>query len=304
MFGYVRPLRGELKCSQYDQYRAFYCGLCRTMRRRCGLAASLSLNYDFTFLAVLLTGGGEAAERLCRCPVPPFRRKCACEQSPAMEIAADESVILTYWQLADKAADEPFFPSLGARLARLLLTPAYRRCVRRCGQFDQTVRRQLASLRRLEEERCPAVDPPADAFASILRAAAPHTGEESVDRPMEQLLYHLGRWIYLIDARDDLDADAASGNYNPVALRYGAEERDAALEATLNQSLSLMRASAALLDFGGRAGLVDNVLDLGLPAVQSGVFSGRWKKSNTDGLENGTNERSVQRIGNTAQRQR
>ena len=38
---------------------------------------------------------------------------------------------------------------------------------------------------------------------------------------MEQILYHLGRWIYLIDGADDLKKDAESGNYNPVALRYG-----------------------------------------------------------------------------------
>ena len=278
MFGYVRPLRGELTCDQYDRYRAFYCGLCRTLRRRCGLIASLTLNYDFTFLAILLTGDGKTDVAPCRCPVPPFRRKCACGQSVAMETAADESVILTYWQLADKVSDEPFFPALGARFARLCLTPAYRRCARRCEQFDRTVREQLALLHRLERERCPAIDPPADAFAAILRAAAPHTGQDRLDRPMEQLLYHLGRWIYLIDARDDLDADAAHGNYNPVALRYDAEERDGALAETLNQSLYLMRAAAALIDFSAHAGLVDNVLTLGLPAVQNSVFSGIWRQ--------------------------
>lgn len=40
-------------------------------------------------------------------------------------------------------------------------------------------------------------------------------------RVLEQMLYHLGRWVYLIDAADDLQKDAVSGNYNPVALRYG-----------------------------------------------------------------------------------
>ncbi|MEI3141456.1 MAG: DUF5685 family protein [Lawsonibacter sp.] len=40
---------------------------------------------------------------------------------------------------------------------------------------------------------------------------------------MEQLLYHLGRWIYLIDARDDLAEDLADGRYNPVAARFGPE---------------------------------------------------------------------------------
>ena len=54
MFGYVRPLRDELKCRDFDLYRAVYCGLCRCMRRRYGLLAPMFLNYDFTFLALLL----------------------------------------------------------------------------------------------------------------------------------------------------------------------------------------------------------------------------------------------------------
>ena len=43
-------------------------------------------------------------------------------------------------------------------------------------------------------------------------------------RVLEQILYHLGRWVYLVDAADDLKKDAASGNYNPVALRYGLKD--------------------------------------------------------------------------------
>ena len=54
MFGYVRPVRLELKCRDFDLYRATYCGLCRCLRRRCGLLAPMFLNYDFTFLTLLL----------------------------------------------------------------------------------------------------------------------------------------------------------------------------------------------------------------------------------------------------------
>ena len=55
MFGYVRPLRDELKCRDFDLYRAVYCGLCAAMRRRYGWLAPMFLNYDFTFLALLLS---------------------------------------------------------------------------------------------------------------------------------------------------------------------------------------------------------------------------------------------------------
>ena len=54
MFGYVRPFQPELKCRDYDLYRATYCGLCRCLRRRYGLVAPMFLNFDFTFLALLL----------------------------------------------------------------------------------------------------------------------------------------------------------------------------------------------------------------------------------------------------------
>ena len=62
---------------------------------------------------------------------------------------------------------------------------------------------QLRRRDELEAEGWPSLDRAADTFAELLRAAAPSSGEESRDRAMEQLLYHLGRWIYLLDAQDD-----------------------------------------------------------------------------------------------------
>ena len=36
MFGYVRPAADRLTQEQTDLFRSAYCGLCRTMGRRCG----------------------------------------------------------------------------------------------------------------------------------------------------------------------------------------------------------------------------------------------------------------------------
>ena len=270
-------MREELKCKDLDRYRATYCGLCRTMRRRCGLAASMTLNFDFTFLALLLAPPeGEELTCRCRCHVPPFFRRCMCVQSSALEQAADESVILAWWQLRDKAEDEGFWRGLPARLSGLLLRRGYRRAARRCPEFDQTTARQLERLHRLEREGCPSLDRPADAFAVLLQAAAPKTGDPARDRAMGQLLYHLGRWIYLVDARDDLEADRRSGSYNPILLRWPDRPCDEALGQTLDRSLDLMRSACALLELGRQEELVNNVLYLGLPLVQRAVFDGSW----------------------------
>ena len=279
MFGYVRPVREELKCRDFDLYRAVYCGLCRCMRRRYGLLAPMFLNYDFTFLALLLE---EPEERFTpcrgRCHANLLLKKSMCQTSPALETAADESVVLTWWQLKDKGADSGLWGGLPARALALLLTPAYRKAARRRPEFDRTVRESLEKLSTLEAEGCPSMDRAADTFAVLLQSAAPKTGEAARDRALEQLLYHLGRWIYLIDAQDDLEEDRASGNYNAVAARFGPEGDDGAMERTLDHSLNLMASAAQLADFGCRWPVIENILYLGLPLVQRAVFDGSWRQ--------------------------
>ncbi len=236
------------------------------------------LNYDFAFLAVLLAPrDGERVTCRHRCHVVPTKRSM-CEQSPALEQAADASVILTYWQLEDKVRDEKGFARLKAAIAKALLGGAYGRAAARRAEFDRAVCSRLEELHRLEKESCPSIDRPADTFARLLAAAAPAREDPGQQRAMDQLLYHLGRWIYLVDARDDLEEDRKSGSYNPIALRWGDAPADEELELTLTHSISLMRSAAALLDFGRQTDLVDNVLNFGLPAVQKAVLSGQWKQ--------------------------
>ena len=275
MFGYVRPLRSELKCKDFDLYRASYCGLCRCLRRRFGLIAPLLLNFDFTFLTLALWSPEERPS-YCRgrCHANPLIKKQMCPDSPALELAADESVILAWWKLRDAVADEGFFQVLPARVACLALKGAYRKAARRRPDFDRTVRGCLGELARLEQENCPSLDRTADTFARLLQAAAPAEGKQG--QVLEQLLYHLGRWIYLADARDDLAEDLSHGRYNPVVARYGSEGDDEALALTMDQSLAQMGAALQLGEFGCRRPLLENIIYLGLPLVQKSVFDGSW----------------------------
>ena len=131
MFGYVRPAADRLTQEQTDLFRSAYCGLCRTLGRRYGLPARMILNYDLAFLAILLAGGSGFSCARHRCPVHPIRG-CPCgEENPALDAAADLSVILTWWQLRDGVTDHGFFGGLKYRLAALLLRRSYRKAARR-----------------------------------------------------------------------------------------------------------------------------------------------------------------------------
>ncbi len=99
MFGYVRPADGHLTAEDKSRFQAAYCGLCRSLGRRYGLAARMILNYDLAFLAMLLSREPECLTARCRCPAHPIRGCDALEGQDAFDTAADLSVILTWWQL-------------------------------------------------------------------------------------------------------------------------------------------------------------------------------------------------------------
>ena len=282
MFGYVRPSLGRLSQEDTARFSAMYCGLCRALGRRCGKAASLMLNYDFTFLAVLLAEG-EAEDPLHgRCVVRPLQGRDYFPGNDALDLAAACSVILAWWQLKDAIADSG---GLAAkyRSAALLLKPAYERARRSRPDFDRSTRRQLEELSRLEAERCPSMDQAADTFALLLQSAAGEVEDSVKRRVLQQMLYHLGRWIYLVDAADDLAEDFSSGSYNPLIYRYGLTEGKLSKEAreslvlSLDHSIRLMGAACELWDFGVWTPVIQATVYEGLFLVGQAVLEGTFQ---------------------------
>ncbi len=280
MFGYVRPVLNELSQEQRDAYKSAYCGLCHAMGERHGWLARFTLNYDFTLLALLHYGSSAGETTVCRrCPAHPFRKKYTCLCGSALETAADESMILTWHKLSDDVADRKLIFGIPYRILRWCFRKGYRRAVQARPEFDAAVSREMKRLGQLERERSPQLDRTADTFAKILSAAAEHCEEEQ-RRPMEQMLYHLGRWVYLVDAWDDLQEDRKAGRYNPLDARFdgkAAEERDY-VETTMTHSVRLVCSAFQLMEFGVWTPIVENVFYRGLPTVQSAVLDGRWRE--------------------------
>lgn len=281
MFGYVRARLDLLPPEGREAYQAVYCGVCRSMGKRYGQFSRLFLDYDFAFLAMLLAPDDIPCVSGCKgCPIHPIKGKPACEEGPWLEFVAGESVILTYWKLRDSVEDSGFFKGLAARALSLCLRPSYWKAKQTCPEFDREVIARLEELGKLEWEKSPSIDRTSDCFANILGAATPKEETGAQGRALEQLLYHVGRWIYLIDAVDDLEQDRKEGNYNPVLARFPqwTEEDKAYLRANLDHSLSLAGAAFQLLRPTAWTSVVENILYSGLPGVTELVFTGKWKE--------------------------
>ena len=285
MYGYVRPERSELKIREYEVFRGVYCGLCHTLKSRYGPLLRFAVNYDLTFLAMLLAEPGPQRTSPRRCPYHPLRRVICPTRSDAMDAAADYTVILAYWKLRDEAEDAGIAKSLGCRFLSAVMHRAYRKAAETRPGFAGTTESELHALRELEKEACPGIDAPADRFARILRAAADGQPDAERSRILRELLYHLGRIVYILDAVDDLEDDTRSGAYNPLRYRFspvdGKLSADDAreLRISLQHSHNSIVSAYELLDRSPYADILANILYLGLPAVTQAVFSGEWKAS-------------------------
>ncbi|MBQ3724020.1 MAG: hypothetical protein II904_00715 [Oscillospiraceae bacterium] len=283
MFGYVRAADEMLSQEDRQRYQSVYCGLCHALGRRYGLAGRMILNFDLTFLAMLLQEGPcDTCEK--RCIAHPFKARTCQRGSGALDTAADMSVILTWWQVQDGIADHGFLGALQYRFAALLLGWAYRRAKGYQPDFDAATQRQLRDLAEMERRGEPSLDAPADAFARLLAAAAEGARDPVKHRVLGQMLYHLGRWIYLVDAADDLPKDAKSGSYNPLPRRYHLPEGKLTDEArrdlsmTLDSSVRAMAAAFELWDFGENRGIIENIVYQGLYAVGGAVLNGTYRR--------------------------
>ncbi len=283
MFGFIRPVKSELKVKEADRFQQVYCGLCHAIRARYGRFYTMFLSYDMTFYA-LVVGSGEVSvppAEWRRCDAHPLTTRACAAPDDALALAADASVLLSYHKFRDNLEDEKGAKRLLAALLCRLGRRGYEKARARLPEADSALREALDDLHECESEKCTSMDRAADASARMTAAVVPHTGDTR-ERVLRQMFYHTGRWLYLLDAVQDLKDDMKSGSYNPVALRYGLDEPDMTqikqpLERTLERSLADVCTAFDLLDAQRDAEIIRNIIFLGMPAVTRQVLDGTYQ---------------------------
>lgn len=282
MYGYIRPDIGELRINEYRRFRSVYCGLCEALRQRYGFLFRFLVSYDMTFLA-LLTLSPETTIDSRRCPVHPLRKQpCICGV-PELYNAADYTVILAYQKMMDDATDEKDFRALRARLAVRLLRRSYRKAAARQPEFDENAKQCLDRLAAIEKCGGASLDAAADCFARLMAFPANRAPNAALRREQNEILYHAGRVVYILDAADDYVADRKNGRYNPLCQRFasdtmtGTEKEE--IRTTLNLSLFRAMAAAELLPESVWKPILENILSCGIQHVADAVFAGAWKKN-------------------------
>lgn len=281
MFGYVTVYKDELKIKDYRRFQGYYCGLCKAIGRRCSHIARLGLSYDMTFLAILLSAlsAGEPETEQCRCMAHPFHKRENVLRDPAVDYAADVSVILVYLKLLDDWQDDR---SLKALAGMGLYFGAVRRArKRRSGEYA-FIRECLDRLSGLERGQTGSPDDAADCFAKILERLFTPEFIEDDPRPLQWLGYNLGHWIYILDAYQDLEEDYRKNHFNPFLNEAKGDERGLpayrselknTLDTALTWNLSQLASAYELLNIQKNDDILRNILYLSLKLRQDSILN-------------------------------
>ncbi len=265
VFGYIIASADNLPKERQARFREFYCGLCRTLRHRHGLMSGLTLSYDMTFLAVLLNALYEPGERRGaeRCAAHPLKQHHYID-TPVLEYCADVNIALSYHKCRDNWLDDR---SAVAAAEAKMLEGAYRRVSAAWPEQCASIEDWLSEIHRIESADLCEIDLPVNATGRMLGRLFQYRAGDVWCDALSAVGDGLGRFIYLMDAYDDLPRDIKRGSYNPLkTCRDRADYEEFCRDALMMAVADATRAFE-LLPIVQDADILRNIL-----------YSGIWSK--------------------------
>ncbi len=260
MFGRVIVNKSELKFKEFDIYRAFYCGICRALKKK-GYFSSLCLNYDMTFLAMLLNSLYDSENHTCK-------KGCICHgckkhvetTDEYSSFVADMTILLAYYKCRDDWQDDKNVIKL---LYSFYLKPKFKVIEKKHPGKCEKIKNCLVELSK--KEKVASLEECANLFGTILgEVFTPN--DDMWKRTLFEMGFFLGKFIYIADARDDIEEDIKKNRPNPLKGMYNTPEFKKECEILLN-----MMATECAMRFE-KLPLVDNI-----EIMRNIIYSGIWQ---------------------------
>jgi len=277
MFGYIAINKAEMKFKDYDTYHSYYCGLCKCLKETYGRRGQMTLSYDMTFLVLLLTGlyEPETSESIVNCIAHPVEKHLA-RMNLYTDYTAAMNLVLSYYKCKDDWEDERKKKSLAAAKC---LKPAVAVVEK---QYPDKIARISSDLQKLsyyEKLGETDLDKMAGYFGNIMAEIFAYQSDEW-ENSLRRIGFFLGKFIYLMDAYEDVEKDIKTGNYNPLKEAFRTDENFA---ENCRQLLTLMMAECSrefeTLPILLHADILRNILYSGVWCRYASVTENRKKET-------------------------
>ncbi len=265
MFGYIAPRLDQLPEDRQARYRACYCGLCRALKQQSGHSGRLTLSNDMTFLSMLLSSLYEPYEQesSLRCPLHPVKKRDLILSDMTL-YAADMNLLLMYYKCRDKVLDEH---SPTGSLGQRALKKPLERIESEYPVQSKGVRESLEALWAEEKSASPNPDTLCNLSGAMLGAVFVPKAQDLWARELYAVGEGLGRFVYWMDAWEDLDGDLKHGRFNPLKGYRDREDFDSFCQDTLTMLIGEATEHFEILPLEKDLDILRNVL-----------YSGVWQR--------------------------
>ena len=166
MFGYIRTDEPYLYKKDETLYNSMYCGVCKAIGKSCGQKARLSLNYDITFLSIIIHNllGEDIAIKNQRCVAHWIKPRPIAQNSNLLNLMADINVLLAYYKCNDDVIDNN-----KGKIKREILKTGYKKAIKRNLEIANLIDKMYKDLRELEKKNCTSIDMVCEPFSIMMQ---------------------------------------------------------------------------------------------------------------------------------------
>lgn len=272
MFGYVTPDKPYLLIKDFTLYKCVYCGVCKSLKKYYGTMPRFTTNYDSVFLSILLHNYLNIDYNIKRqiCVLSPLKKKGIAIPDDLSKKVISLNIILAYHKFTDDIIDGSKVYKRALRF--VIVKRAYKKAKKYMPDADFIITQEYARLRELEKNGEKSLDRVSDCFAAMMQRLCKVLLCDKSCEQMEHFFYNIGKWIYIIDALDDLEKDKKSGNYNPLIAAYGnfedvnifKESIKGRLQFVFNCIFGSLKQDFEAMQFNFNTDLLRNILFRGL----------------------------------------
>lgn len=222
LFGYIKIDKYELKYKQIIQYKNLYCSVCNTLKDNLGLKGCLLTSYDAAlFLAIFDSVESHQITYKLSCPLNPFKMRTPSIKvsEKAMKYAAFISVYYAYIKLKDNIQDERK-KKYKRKLCRLEKDKRFQALYHIDDGLLNMLNCKVDEYYTMEKQAIYNFDELSNKMGEIVGVAFKGYANFSEVLLDSNVLYNIGfnigKWIYLVDAYDDLEDDLNKKQFNPM----------------------------------------------------------------------------------------
>lgn len=260
VFGNVTIDKMELKFKEYYSYKGYYCGLCKCLKTKFSNKSRMTLNYDMTFLILLLSSLYEPENKVYneRCIVHPSKKQTII-QNEITEYAASINIILSYYNLIDNWEDEKDYKSLA--LSKIL-KKEFNKSSSELIEKAEKIKRYLKDMSELEKINVNDIDAVSNVFGHLMEEIILYK-KDVWEETLRKVGFFLGKYIYLLDAYEDMEKDKKNKSYNPFN-NIKSQNVDEYANSLLILNLSFLSEEIEKLPLLQDKGIIDNIIYSGI----------------------------------------